>query len=1120
MRVALACLVLCAAALAGCGGGGGGDGGAEVTPPSPAPVPATGTATVAPASELAAIGFGDTQYVVKVLAGERSTQALTLLTKDLASRYEVTVLDGAAFLAAVEASGRWFLQVDARALAAGSSHLYRLQIRHRANGSVSELRGPIQVVAVTVLAGAQIGEAGGTLTSPNGDVRVAFDPSPGVPTADVTLMEGTTHEGRQLRLRFDRDVSGDMRPVRFEWGGATALSGASTAQRRKEGTSRRLDMSPGFHEWATGNGWFSAAGGYRLGEFSRPLHVLARSCLPGWLPPAPGQRLDVVCVYSAPAWRLSAPFPEAALPANVAEPVVLVHGYTPGQELGGGSADPTSTGCVVQTSLGLPCNTWGALPTLLMQIRSPVVVPFEFQWATNAPFEVVADELAEAIDRVHAKTGKPVTVVAHSFGGLLARTMLQGLGKRGRFDALQVAGKIRQVVTIGTPHSGILASAKTIGGVALPQGRDPALGSALINGCGQVSCHQAGESTLTSGEAELVGVELEEGSLLAKLATQPFPQALVPFKVGIGLALESSSNRLAFAEGDGLLSFSGQRFRPDLAASKPYTRNFLTCNGTVEGGVVQEEVLAVANALPGDDAAAAVVGYLHSGAQMLVRDRSVNRLQASVDSADHPTFRLVSSALLDTGCPIAPTIVVQPADLSVEAGRSAGFRVLAIGVPSPKYQWRRDGDPWGDAIGATLQLDAVAPADNGARFDVVVSNGVGQDAVSRAALLTVTTAQAPPAVEPAATKGRLATCSGSCAIGLKASGALVAAGRDPDVNNYHSLGSPGTTSGPWFALSAAPRARFVDMGSGNTFVIAQDGALWVTGNGDFGSLGNGAVTVETWTPVAGLADVRFVQGSSVASYAVTGAGQLWVAGPNIFGQLGFQPPNAQIFQNFWIPVPGLVDAHAVVSDGVHTLVLRADRTVWAAGVNSRGSESILGFGSIGNISLWTPVPGLTNVVDVATGFAHSLAVTEDGNLWATGDAPSTRRSSFGWTPQSSFAQVPGITGVRAVVAANFCSMALKADGSLWVAGLFEYSASGLGAGAPVQLDAWQQVRSLPPVVAMHTDCHKSLVITADGRLWVAGNNEGGALGFGDPQKTYSAPRTLPVWTLVESEVGF
>jgi alpha-tubulin suppressor-like RCC1 family protein len=116
--------------------------------------------------------------------------------------------------------------------------------------------------------------------------------------------------------------------------------------------------------------------------------------------------------------------------------------------------------------------------------------------------------------------------------------------------------------------------------------------------------------------------------------------------------------------------------------------------------------------------------------------------------------------------------------------------------------------------------------------------------------------------------------------------------------------------------------------------------------------------------------------------------------------------------------------------------------------------------------------------------------------------------------------VPGIDGVRAVAAGAFCSMALKADGSLWVAGLFNYSSSGLGVGAPNLLSTWQGVSSLPPVVAMQTDCNRSLAITADGRLWVAGDNTGGALGFGDPQRDFTAPGTLPVWTLVESHAGF
>ena len=136
------------------------------------------------------------------------------------------------------------------------------------------------------------------------------------------------------------------------------------------------------------------------------------------------------------------------------EPVLFVHGYTPA---------PAVNLLVTadRSALGGGDDTWGAFPRLLeerqlsnLATHLPVRA-YEFQWATNARFEQVADDLAQAIDEIFRATGETVTIVAHSFGGNLVRTMLQDLGATHRALALQVTRHVRQVVTLGTPHSGI-----------------------------------------------------------------------------------------------------------------------------------------------------------------------------------------------------------------------------------------------------------------------------------------------------------------------------------------------------------------------------------------------------------------------------------------------------------------------------------------------------------------------------------------------------------------------------------------------------------------------------------------------------------------------------------------
>lgn len=91
--------------------------------------------------------------------------------------------------------------------------------------------------------------------------------------------------------------------------------------------------------------------------------------------------------------------------------------------------------------------------------------------------------------------------------------------------------------------------------------------------------------------------------------------------------------------------------------------------------------------------------------------------------------------------PSLPSIATQPVDVTVAAGDSASFSVVANANGAElSYQWRRGGIAIAGATGAGYTLGPVTLADDGATFSVVVTNAVGS-VESRAAVLTVS---APP----------------------------------------------------------------------------------------------------------------------------------------------------------------------------------------------------------------------------------------------------------------------------------------------------------------------------------------------------------------------------------------
>ena len=162
----------------------------------------------------------------------------------------------------------------------------------------------------------------------------------------------------------------------------------------------------------------------------------------GKLCPPPIIGNDCPSTYSNPA------IPSRHLPA------LLVHGFI---VLGNGMGNE---------------STWGELRTLLGIPPSPVI-PFPIDerdrveaWrfdynSRDVSFRKTAHLLAAAIARLQRATNRPaVNVVAHSFGGILTRTYLQGMASAdGTGSAagpfLSYLGNVNKLMTLGTPHRGI-----------------------------------------------------------------------------------------------------------------------------------------------------------------------------------------------------------------------------------------------------------------------------------------------------------------------------------------------------------------------------------------------------------------------------------------------------------------------------------------------------------------------------------------------------------------------------------------------------------------------------------------------------------------------------------------
>jgi Immunoglobulin domain/Immunoglobulin I-set domain len=106
-----------------------------------------------------------------------------------------------------------------------------------------------------------------------------------------------------------------------------------------------------------------------------------------------------------------------------------------------------------------------------------------------------------------------------------------------------------------------------------------------------------------------------------------------------------------------------------------------------------------------------------------------------------------SSVGTSNGGTTPASISAQPASQTVSAGQSATFTVAASGTAPLTYQWRKNGVNISGATSASYTTPATTAVDDGAKFDVVVTNAMGS-ATSTVATLSVSSALS---VKPAIT---------------------------------------------------------------------------------------------------------------------------------------------------------------------------------------------------------------------------------------------------------------------------------------------------------------------------------------------------------------------------------
>ena len=184
----------------------------------------------------------------------------------------------------------------------------------------------------------------------------------------------------------------------------------------------------------------------------------------------------------------------------------------------------------------------------------------------------------------------------------------------------------------------------------------------------------------------------------------------------------------------------------------------------------------------------------------------------------------------------------------------------------------------------------------------------------------------------------------------------------------------------------------------------------------------------------------------------------------------------------------------------HTLVLAPDGRVWSFGKDNRGQ---LGDDTtIGNKSSGVLVGSLTDIIAVAAGRAHSLALRADGTVWSWGDNTFDQLGhNSGVTFKTTPVQIPGLSTVISIAAGGDHSLAVNVYGDVFAWG--SDTDGELGNGAPVgkqvtpaNVLAVGGAGNLARAIAVAAGNTHSMALLADGTVVAWGRDVEGQLGNG------------------------